>query len=129
MSGALRWVISALVLAGLPVTTTRTSWSATSFSALPCSVKIAPLASSRSPRSMPLVRGRAPTSRASWAPSNTSRGSEPISTSASSGNAQSCSSMTVPSRAGSAEGISSSRSRTGRWRPSMSPWAIRKSRL
>ena len=69
MSGALVIAISALVLAGLPVTPMRMSSAATSLSALPWAVKIAPLASSRSPRSMPLVRGRAPTSRARFAPS------------------------------------------------------------
>ena len=69
MSGALLIAISALVLAGLPVTPIRTSSAATSFSALPCAVKIAPLASSRSPRSMPGPRGRAPTSRARLTPS------------------------------------------------------------
>ena len=53
MSGALVIAISALVLAGLPVTPMRTSSAATSLSALPWAVKIAPLASSRSPRSMP----------------------------------------------------------------------------
>ena len=69
MSGALVIAISALVLAGLPVTPIRMSSAATSLRALPWAVKIAPLASSRSPRSMPLVRGRAPTSRARFAPS------------------------------------------------------------
>ena len=69
MSGALVIAISALVLAGLPVTPIRTSSAATSLSALPWAVKIAPLASSRSPRSMPWPRGRAPTSRARLTPS------------------------------------------------------------
>ena len=62
MSGALLDAISALVLAGLPVTSTRTSSAATSFNALPWAVKMAPLALSRSPRSMPALRGMAPTS-------------------------------------------------------------------
>src|ERR1700742_3456574 len=43
MSGALLSAISALVLAGLPVTAMRTSLAATEFNALPCAVKIAPL--------------------------------------------------------------------------------------
>src|ERR1700730_13216881 len=45
MSGALLIAISALVLAGLPVTPTRTSSGATSLRALRWAVKIAPLAS------------------------------------------------------------------------------------
>ena len=69
MSGALVIAISALVLAGLPVTPMRTSSAATLLSALPCAVKIAPLAESRSPRSMPGPRGRAPTSSARLTPS------------------------------------------------------------
>jgi hypothetical protein len=52
--------ISALVLAGLPTTSTLTSRSAWASSALPCTVKMAPLASSRSLRSMPGPRGRDP---------------------------------------------------------------------
>ncbi len=46
------------VFAGLPTTRTRTSSAAPAASALPCTVKIAPFASSRSLRSMPFVRGR-----------------------------------------------------------------------
>ena len=129
MSGALVIAISALVLAGLPVTPMRMSSAATSLSALPWAVKIAPLASSRSPRSMPLVRGRAPTSRARFAPSKTVFASSPISTPASVGNAQSSSSMTTPSSALRAGVISSSCSWTGVSLPSRSPLAIRKSRL
>ena len=83
MSGALVIAIRALVLAGLPVTPMRTSSAATSLSALPWAVKIAPLASSRSPRSMPGPRGRAPTSRARLTPSKTLFASSPISTPAS----------------------------------------------
>src|SRR5487761_2562376 len=59
--GAFFIAISALVLAGLPTTSTLTLRLATAFSALPCGTNIAPLASSRSLRSMPAVRGRAPT--------------------------------------------------------------------
>ena len=44
--------------------TTFTERLATSLSALPCCVNMAPFASSRSLRSIPLLRGRAPTSRA-----------------------------------------------------------------
>ena len=63
-SGALSSAISAFVLAGLPTTSTRTSRLALRESAAPCAVKIAPLAASRSLRSMPCLRGIAPTSRA-----------------------------------------------------------------
>ena len=72
--------ISALVLAGLPVTSTLTSSAAWSLSASPCGLKIAPLASSRSPRSMPLVRGRAPTRQRQVDPVEDALGSSPIST-------------------------------------------------
>ena len=64
MSGALFMAMRALVLAGLPTTRMRTSAAALSLRALPCTVKMAPLASSRSLRSMPFERGREPTSRA-----------------------------------------------------------------
>ena len=50
------------------------------FSALPCGLKMPPLASSRSPRSMPFVRGRAPTSSATFTPSKATFGSSVIST-------------------------------------------------
>src|SRR4051794_15267641 len=62
MFGALFMAMSELVLAGLPTTRMRTSDAALSLSALPCTVKMAPLASRRSLRSMPLLRGREPTS-------------------------------------------------------------------
>ena len=113
MSGALVIAISALVLAGLPVTPTRTSEAATLLRALPWAVKIAPLAESRSPRSMPGPRGRAPTSRARLTPSKIRSASSPISTPASPGKAQSSSSMTTPSRALRAGVISSRRSSMG----------------
>ena len=75
MSGALLAAIRQLVLAGLPTTSTFRSDAAWSFSAWPWGLKIPPLASSRSLRSMPLVRGRAPTSRAMLTPSNAWLGS------------------------------------------------------
>ena len=71
------------MLAGLPVTPIRTSSAATVLRALPCAVKIAPFAESRSPRSMPGPRGRAPTSRARLTPSKIFSASAPISTPAS----------------------------------------------
>jgi hypothetical protein len=52
----------ALVLAGLPTTSTRTPREATASSALPCSMKIFAFSSRRSLRSMPGPRGLAPTS-------------------------------------------------------------------
>ena len=61
---ALFIAIRQLVLAGLPTTRIRTSSAALAASALPCAVKIAPFTSSSSPRSMPFVRGREPTSSA-----------------------------------------------------------------
>ena len=80
------------------------SSAAWSLIALPCGLKMPPLASSRSPRSMPLVRGRAPTSRATLAPSKATFGSSVMSMPCSSGKAQSSSSMAVPSAAFSAGG-------------------------
>ena len=63
-SGAFCCAISALVLAGLPTTSTFTLRLACSFIALPCGPKIAPFASSRSLRSMPgRADGRRPAAR------------------------------------------------------------------
>ena len=70
MSGACVRAISELVLAGLPTTSTLMSSAAPALSASPCGLKIAPLASSRSARSMPFERGRAPISRPTLQPSN-----------------------------------------------------------
>ena len=67
--------IRQFVLAGLPTTSTLTSSAAPALIASPCGLKIAPFASSRSERSMPLVRGRAPTSSATLQPSNACFGS------------------------------------------------------
>ncbi len=64
MFGALLRAMRQLSFAGLPTTRTRTSRAALSDSAFPWTVKMPPLASSRSLRSMPFVRGRLPTSRA-----------------------------------------------------------------
>ena len=129
MSGALLIAMRALVLAGLPVTVTLTSSAATALSALPWGAKMPPLASSRSPRSMPGPRGRAPTRRARLTPSKTLIGSSPISMPASVGKAQSSSSMTTPSRALSAGVISRRRSSTGVSGPSIAPLAMRNNRL
>ncbi len=62
--GALERAIRAFVLAGLPTTSTLTLRLATSLRAWPWGLKMPPLAESRSLRSMPALRGRAPTSRA-----------------------------------------------------------------
>jgi len=62
--GALFIAMKALVLAGLPTTSTLTSRLAALSSALPWAVKICAFAASRSARSMPGPRGRAPTSSA-----------------------------------------------------------------
>ena len=66
--------IRQLVLAGLPTTRTLQSSAAAADRALPWTVKMAPLASSRSARSMPLVRGREPTRSATSAPSKAGLG-------------------------------------------------------
>ena len=124
---ALRCAMSALVLAGLPTTSTLMSSAAPAAIASPCGLKIAPLASSRSDRSMPLVRGRAPTSSATFVPSKAWRASSKMSTPASSGNAQSSSSSAVPSAAFTASGISSSLRWTGVSGPSICPEAMRNS--
>ena len=62
--GADAAAMSAFVLAGLPTTTTRTSSAATASIAAPCGPKMPAFAASRSARSMPGPRGRAPTSSA-----------------------------------------------------------------
>ena len=110
MFGALFMAIRALVLAGLPTTRMRTSDAALSERALPWTVKMAPLASRRSLRSMPFDRGRAPTSRAKFTSPKASLGSSVWTMPSSSGKAQSSSSMATPLRASRA-GVMSSRCR------------------
>ena len=107
MSGAFDFAIKQLVLAGLPTTSTLMSSAACAFSTSPWGLKMPPLASSRSLRSIPLVRGFAPTSSATLTPSKASFGSSEMSMPASSGKAQSTSSIAVPSAALTASGISS----------------------
>ena len=126
-SGACCCAMYALVFAGLPTTSTRTSSAAPALIAAPCGAKIPPFAVSRSPRSIPAVRGRAPTSSATWTPSNAAVASSWMSVPASSGNAQSSSSSATPSAALTACGISSRCRRTGVWGPSSWPEAIRNS--
>ncbi|SLJ55473.1 Uncharacterised protein [Mycobacteroides abscessus subsp. abscessus] len=91
-------------------------------------MKIGPLAASRSARSMPAVRGRAPTSSATFAPAKPVHGSSLMSMASSSGNAPSSSSIATPSSEATAAGISNSRSRIGVCGPSMAPEAMRNSR-
>ncbi len=129
MSGALRWAISELVLAGLPTTRMRMSRAAAALIALPCTEKIAALASSRSLRSMPGPRGRAPTSSAYCASAKACSALSVHTVPASSGKAQSSSSMATPCRAPSAGVISSMCRITGWSGPSIAPEAIRNSRL
>ena len=124
-SGACDIAIRQLVFAGLPTTSTLMSSSAPSLIASPCGLKMPPFASSRSERSMPLVRGRAPISSATPQPSNAALGSSWMSSPASSGKAQSSSSIAVPSAALTASGISSSFRWTGVCGPSIWPLAIR----
>ena len=128
MSGAWLAAMSALVLAGLPTTRTRTSLAAPALRASPWGLKMPPLALSRSPRSMPAVRGRAPTSSATLQPSKAALASAVMSMPDSSGKAQSSSSIAVPSAALSAGSISSRRRRTGVSGPSSWPEAMRNSR-
>src|SRR6476469_8467398 len=126
-SGAWLCAMSALVLAGLPTTSTRMSSAATSLIAAPWGLKLPPLAASRSARSIHGPRGRAPTSRPMVAPSNALRGSSLMLMPTSSGKAQSSNSIAVPSAALSA-GVISSRFRvTGMSGPSMAPEAMRNS--
>ena len=96
---ALWAAIRQLVLAGLPTTSTRTSRAALAARALPWTLKMAPLASSRSRRSMPLLRGRAPTRSAMSASPKAASGSELMVTPARRGKAQSSSSIATPPRA------------------------------
>ena len=79
-SGAFDIAIRQLVLAGLPTTSTLMSSAAPALIASPCGLKMPPLASSRSARSMPGPRGRAPTSRAMLVPSKAFFGSSVMST-------------------------------------------------
>ena len=122
---ALRIAMSALVLAGLPTTSTLQSALALAAMALPCTVKMAPLAESRSARSMPALRGMAPMRRATSASPKATSASSVFTTSARSGKAQSSSSIATPSSALSAGVTSSSCRMTGWSGPSIWPLAMR----
>src|ERR1700741_819900 len=125
--GAFFIAIRQLVFAGLPTTSTLTSRRATLSSALPCGAKILPFASSRSLRSMPGRRGRAPTSSATSTSLKATIGSEAATMPWSRGKAQSSSSIITPLSAFCAfsSGISSICSTTGWSLPSISPLAMR----
>ncbi len=128
MSGALLIAMSAFVFAGLPTTRIRTSSAAWALSDSPCGLKIAPLASRRSARSMPFERGRAPTSSATFTPSNAVSRSAVTATERSSGKAQSNNSSAVPSAALTASGISRRRRSISSSGPSIWPEAMRNRR-
>ena len=119
----------AFVFAGLPTTRILTSFLALRERASPCGLKIPPFADSRSARSMPALRGIAPTSRATSASPKAASASSVQMMSVSSGKAQSSSSIFTPFRAPSAGVISSSCSFTGVSGPSIDPEAMRNSRL
>ena len=125
-SGALDRAMRQLVLQGLPTTRTRTSEAALAAMARPWGLKMPPLTLSRSPRSMPALRGMEPTSRAHDVPSKAVLRSEVATMSLTRGKAQSSSSMTTPSSAFMAGSISSRRSTTGWSGPSSWPEAMRK---
>ncbi len=95
-SGALERAIKQLVLHGLPTTRTRTSLAALAAIARPWGLKIPPLTLSKSPRSMPALRGMEPTSRAHDVLVKARSRSLVASMSLSRGKAQSSSSMTTP---------------------------------
>ena len=112
-SGALDRAIRQLVLHGLPTTSTRTSEAALAAMARPWGPKMPPLTVSRSPRSIPALRGIEPTSRAQEVPSKAVSRSVVVTMSLTRGKAQSSSSITTPSRAFIPGSISSRRSTTG----------------
>ena len=119
--------MSELVLQGLPTTSTRTSLAAFLAMAWPWPVKIFPLMPSKSLRSMPALRGTAPTSNAQFTPRKPSSrldvGTMPLSN----GKAQSSSSITTPPRAAIAfsSGISMRCKMTGCSGPNIAPEAMR----
>ena len=125
-SGAFERAIRQLVLQGLPTTSTRTSDAACSAMARPWGLKMPPFTLSRSPRSIPALRGTEPTRRAHETPSKAAFRSEVATMSCTSGKAQSSISMTTPSRTFRAGSISSRCSTMGWSAPSSWPEAMRK---
>ena len=128
-SGALCMTISALVLAGLPTTKILTCGAANALRILPCSAKIPALISISSLRSMPLLRGRAPTSRTISASRKATLGSSVMITCCNMGNTQSSNSIAMPRNACCAWGMSSSCRMMGCSCFSISPLAMRNNRL
>src|SRR5664280_56339 len=112
-SGAFERAIRQLVLHGLPTTTTRMSEAAFAAMARPWGPKIPPLMVSRSPRSIPALRGTEPTNSAHEVPSKATSRSVVVMMSLTRGNAQSSTSMTTPSRAFIPGSISRRRNTTG----------------
>ena len=119
----------ALVLQGLPTTSTRASAEATSSIAVPWPMKIRPLSFSRSLRSMPGPRGLLPTRKTASASAKAVRSSSVEMTSGRSGYAQSRSSISTPLRPCRAIGSSRSCRITGVSFPKTSPLAMGKMRL
>ena len=124
---ALFIAIRQFVLHGLPTTSTRTSAAAFLSIACPWPTKILPLMPNKSLRSIPALRGTLPTSKAQLMSRKPSSRSAVGTTDCKSGNAQSCSSITTPSSAPSAAGISIKCRASGWSGPNISPDAIRKS--
>ena len=118
--------MSALVLHGFPTTSTRQSAAALRAIDVPWPVKMPPLMPSRSLRSIPSLRGTAPTSSAQFAPWKHSSVSEVQVMPSRSGKAQSSSSIRTPSSAGSAASSSSRRREIGVSGPRAWPEASRK---
>ena len=126
ISGALERAMRQFVLQGLPTTRMRTSEAACSAMARPCGLKMPPFTLSRSPRSMPALRGTEPTRSAHVVPSKAVLRSEVATMSCRRGKAPSSSSMHTPSSTFMAGSISSRRSTMGWSSPSSWPEAMRK---
>ena len=110
---ALFIAMTALVFAGLPTTKIFASFFAATPRAFPCGLKIPPFALSKSPRSMPSLRGIAPTRKAASISPKAVSALSVHTTPASNGNAQSSSSIRTPSSAPRAGVISNSWRMTG----------------
>mmetsp|Transcript_5883 Transcript_5883/g.19208 ORF Transcript_5883/g.19208 Transcript_5883/m.19208 type:complete len:261 (-) Transcript_5883:78-860(-) len=117
--------IAALVLAGLPTTSTFTVFLAWAARALPCAAKIATFRSSKSLRSMPGLRGNAPSIMHTSTPAKASSTLSVYETRLRIGLAMSSSSRATPRMASSAGVMSKRTSSTGVSLPNMSPRAIR----
>mmetsp|Transcript_29010 Transcript_29010/g.72789 ORF Transcript_29010/g.72789 Transcript_29010/m.72789 type:complete len:218 (+) Transcript_29010:502-1155(+) len=107
VGAALRARMAAFVLAGLPTTSTLHVGSPTRASALPASAKMATFLASRSARSIPSLRGKAPSMMATSAPANATSWSSVASTVPSCAESRSSSSSLTPPSAPSAPATSS----------------------